>query len=613
MIKNERLDKFHNAADCFVYEFFGCHKLPDGKYIFRVWAPHAKTVSLIGSFNGWNENSAVMTRLSDNESFETVADASAGDIYKFLIKSFDGRKIEKADPFAFYSDLPHSFASKIVDLPEKSEYVSEKQEDDKPINIYEVNLLSWKRHKDNSYLSFEELEKTLVPYVKSMNYTHVEFMPLTEFPFDGSWGYQVTGYFSITSRLGTPKQFRNLVDAFHRNGIKVIFDWVPAHFPKDEWGLYEFDGQPLYECPVWDRMEHRGWGTRRFDFGRSEVDNFLLSSAIYLLKTFDIDGLRVDAVASMLYLDYDKPCGDFTPNIFGDNRNLEAIEFIKKLNVEVKKYFPNVLMIAEESTAFPGVTSPVSDGGLGFDYKWNLGWMNDVLFYCRQDPYFRNYHHEKLTFSLVYAFSEKYILPLSHDEVVHVKGSVVNKMHGDYEDKFAGERSLLGFMYAHPGKKLNFMGYEVAQFKEWDYCGAIEYELKKFEQHRKMTVFVKELNLFYAQNNALFEIDDGWDGFEWLVVDDKSSNLLAFSRYSKSGESITAVINFSGIDLLRYGIGIEKGKYRVVLTTNSKRFGGDGRLGKKIYKTVRQSNQGKENSIFIDIPKLTCIYLKKEN
>ena len=609
MFGEMRLDNFHNATDCLAYEFFGCHKISENIYVFRVWAPHAKSVCLIGSFNGWEEGAAEMKRLSDDESFEISVNAKAGDTYKFCITTLDGRKIYKADPYAFSSDFPRSFASKIVDLPETTEYVGE-SDFEKPLNIYEVNLLSWRRERDDSYYTFEKLKKTLVPYVKKMGYTHVEFMPVTEFPYDGSWGYQVTGYFSITSRLGTPKQFKELIDAFHENGIKVILDWVPAHFPKDSWGLYEFDGQPLYECPLWDRMELSGWGTRRFDFGRREVDNFLLSSATYLLKVFNIDGLRVDAVASMLYLDYDRQAGDFTLNKYGDNRNLEAIDFLKTLNSEIKKHFPYALMIAEESTTFFGVTKPVHDGGLGFDYKWNLGWMNDVLFYCRQDPYFRNYHHDKITFSLVYAFSERYILPLSHDEVVHVKGSIVNKMPGAYEDKFAGERALLGYMYAHPGKKLNFMGYEVAQFKEWDYRAAIEFDLQKFEKHRKMRTFVKALNAFYTANRPLYEIEDSWNGFEWLVVDDKTNNVLAFTRYSKDGESITAVINFSGIDLTGYRIGIAEGKYRVVFNTDGKPFGGNGTLNKRIFKTVKKSSHGKEHSILIDIPKLTCIYLK---
>ena len=607
------LESFHSGTNCFAHKFFGCHKIRDGKYVFRVWAPRAETVSLVGTFNCWNENKTIMTKLSDNESFEAVVTAENGDTYEYCITTFDGRKLHKADPYAYASDLPNSFASKICELPKKSLNKTEPQTNKQPINIYEVNLLSWKRHKDNSYYSYAELEKTLVPYVKRMGYTHIEFMPVTEFPFDGSWGYQVTGYFSVTSRLGTSEQFKSLVDCFHNNGIKVILDWVPAHFPKDEWGLYEFDGQPLYECPLWDRMEHRGWGTRKFDFGRGEVDSFLLSSATFLLDTYDIDGLRVDAVASMLYLNYDKPDGEWTPNIYGDNRNLEAIEFLKKLNSSVKEYFTNVLMIAEESTSFPKLTEKIEYGGLGFDFKWNMGWMNDVLFYCAQDPYFRRYHHNKLTFSLVYAFSERFILPFSHDEVVHVKGSIINKMFGEYDDKFAGERALLGFMYAHPGKKLNFMGYEIAQFKEWDYSAGIEYFLKKFDKHCKMTQFVKALNIFYLNNRPLYEIEDGWNGFQWLVADDSSNNILAFNRYSENGEAITAVINFSGIDIFGYGIGLEQGSYKIVLNTDSKSYGGDGKIKKRIFKTVNKSSQGKEYSIFVDIPKLSCIYLKKQN
>lgn len=612
MFIERQLEFFHNDVYCFAYEFFGCHKISDTEYIFRVWAPHAKSVSLIGSFNKWAEDTDKMQRLSDNECFEICVEAKLGDCYQFCITTYDGRKLYKADPYAFFSDLPNSFASKIVELPQVDGKRMSSTLPNEPVNIYEVNLLSWQRESDNTYLTFEKLKKTLVPYVKQMRYTHVEFMPLTEFPFDGSWGYQVTGYFSITSRLGTPKQFKSLIDEFHKNGIKVILDWVPAHFPKDGWGLYEFDGQPLYESPLWDRMELSGWGTRRFDFGKREVNNFLLSSAIFLINVFNIDGLRVDAVASMLYLDYGRSEGDFTPNKFGDNRNIEAIEFLKELNGQIKKFFPNVLMIAEESTVFPKVTYPIIENGLGFDYKWNLGWMNDILFYCRQDPLFRSYHHDKLTFSLVYAFSERYILPLSHDEVVHIKGSIVNKMPGEYVDKFAGERALLGYMYAHPGKKLNFMGYEVAQFNEWNYLSAIEFDLQKFEKHRQMRTFVKKLNAFYMVNKPLFEIDDGWNGFEWLVVDDKTNNLLAFSRYAQTGDSITAVINFSGINLYGYGIGISEGKYVVAFNSDSKCYGGSGIIKKRIYKTIKKSSHGKENSIFIDIPKLTCIYLKKQ-
>ena len=605
---NCMLKNFH-SGNCFdAYNFFGCNKTENGSYVFRVWAPHAKKVYLCKS-----GLKLEMNLLSDDESYEIYCKAVAGERYNFLIETNDGRSLIKADPYAFKSDYPNCHTSIVCDLDKGSDYppLFEEQNKSQPINIYEVNLLSWKRHSDNSYYSYEELENELVPYVKEMGYTHVEFMPITEFPFDGSWGYQVTGYFSVTSRLGSPAQFKSLIDAFHINSIKVILDWVPAHFPKDEWGLYEFDGQPLYESPLWDKMEHRNWGTRKFDFGRGEVDSFLLSSAYFFFDKYRIDGLRVDAVASMLYLDYDRHAGDYTPNIYGDNRNLEAIEFIKKFNTVIKDNFKGAITIAEESTAFDGVTRAVENGGLGFDYKWNMGWMNDTLFYCRQDPYFRNYHHDKITFSLVYAFSENYILPLSHDEVVHIKGSILNKMPGEYENKFAGERALLGYMYAHPGKKLNFMGYEVAQFKEWDYCSGIEYFLTKFDLHAKMHTFVKNLNLFYRDCKPLYEIDGSWDGFEWLVVDDKTNNVVAFSRYGKDGQGITAIINFSGIPQHGYTIGIERGKYLVVFNTDDKKFGGEGKLKKKVFNTKKQSSHGKKYSITVDIPKLTCIYLNK--
>lgn len=607
-----RLNSFHNGNDYTAHEFFGCHKQPDGNYVFRVWAPHAEQVFLSGTFNGWDKQK--MQLLEDGESYELSTTARVGDKYKFIVQTRDNRFLCKSDPYAFSCDLKDGFVSVICDLPEASDYPSVYEESAKniPINIYEVSLTSWKRHSDGGYLTYEELAKELVPYVKDMGYTHVEFMPVTEFPFDGSWGYQVTGYFSVTSRFGTPEQFKHLIDAFHQNGIKVIVDWVPAHFPKDEWGLYEFDGQPLYECPLWDNMEHSGWGTRKFDFGRGEVDSFLLSSAYFLINTYKIDGLRVDAVASMLYLDYDKPAGDFTPDKYGGNINYKAVEFIKKFNHIIKSNFPGVITVAEESTTYPKVTAKTEDGGLGFDYKWNMGWMSDVLFYCRQDPYFRNHHHNKITFSMVYAFSENFILPLSHDEVVHVKGSIVNKMPGDYAAKFAGERALLGFMYAHPGKKLNFMGYEIAQFSEWDYTKSIEYFLTQYEKHAKMQAFVKALNIFYKNCPPLYSIEDSWTGFEWLVADDRYNNLFAFARKSDCGETIIAVINFSGVDLSGYRLGAEKGKYRLVFNTDEKIYGGDGKLRKKIFITKKQAGNGKPYSFELDIPKLTCIYLIKE-
>lgn len=605
-----RLQKFHEGEDFRAYEFYGCHRASENSYAFRVWAPHASNVTLeIGGYG------VAMTALPDGESFEAVAEARTGDTYNFIINTRDGRALKKTDPYA-YAYAVKNFSAVICDLPKRSENGALKKPHDEnaPMNIYEVNLLSWKRHEDNSYYTYSELCKELVPYVKDLGYTHVEFMPVTEFPFDGSWGYQVTGYFAVTSRMGSPEDFKRLVDEFHESGIKVIIDWVPAHFPKDEWGLYEFDGQPLYECPLWDRMEHEGWGTRRFDYGRGEVDSFLLSSAHFFFDIYGIDGLRVDAVASMIYLDYDRRAGDFTPNEFGDNRNIEGINFIKKFNRVIKTNFPGAITVAEESTAFPLVTGAVENGGLGFDYKWNMGWMNDVLFYCRQDPYFRNHHHNKMTFSLVYAFSEKFILPLSHDEVVHVKGSIVNKMPGSYDDKFAGERLLLGYAFAHPGKKLNFMGYEVAQFKEWDYDAGLDLFLaEQFEKHSKMRVFVKFLNDLYRDLKPLYEVDYSWKGFEWLVVDDKYNNLFAFSRYAANGETLIAVMNFSGVELKGYKIGINKGKYRVILNTDDNMFGGSGALKKKIFNTVKQPVGAKEYSIVMNIPKLTCLYLIKEN
>ena len=607
LLFDELLKNFHGGCEYRAYEFFGCHKISDGHYVFRVWAPHAKNVFLK------LEGRLIETyRLDDGECFEVEAQASVGDRYGFVIVTFDGREIEKCDPYAFQSDFPNSHLSKVCELPEKAENAALKTPHNfsTPVNIYEVNLLSWKRHSDNTYYTFSDLKRELVPYVKKMGYTHVEFMPITEYPFDGSWGYQVTGYLSVTSRLGSCKDFKELIEAFHRNGIKVILDWVPAHFPKDDWALYEFDGQPLYECALWDRMEHRVWGTRRFDYGRGEVDSFLISSAYFFFDVYGIDGIRVDAVASMIYLDYDRANGDFTPNKYGDSRNLEGIEFIKKLNSIIKGSLPGALTIAEESTAFPNVTKSVADGGLGFTYKWNMGWMNDVLFYCRQDPYFRCYHHSKMTFSLVYAFSENFILPLSHDEVVHVKGSIVNKMFGEYDDKFAGERLLLTFAYAHPGKKLNFMGYEIAQFSEWNYNGEIEFFLAdKFEKHRQMQEFVKKINKIYKGNAPLYEIDDSWDGFKWHSVDDNLRNVLAFSRYSKDGKKLLAVFNFSGVDIKGYELKTDGGKYKVILCSDDEIYGGTGKFKRKSFNSVKLSEKSEEYFIKIDIPRLTGIYL----
>ena len=605
---------FHQGTNYRSYNYLGSHFAKKGKdrgVIFRVWAPNAESVSVVGDFNGWDKTANVMKK--DGGIFELfVKGLKQYDNYKYCVKS-QKSEVLKADPYAFHAETTPETASKIYDLDgykwRDGEYMENLggQAHHKPMNIYEVNLLSFMRKENGDYYSYRELEKVLVPYVKRHGYNYVEMMPVTEYPFDGSWGYQVTGYFAVTSRLGTPKDFMSLVDAFHRENIGVILDWVPAHFPKDEFGLYEFDGAPLYENHGWDRIEHKSWGTRRFDYGRTEVQSFLISSAFIFFDKYHIDGIRVDAVASMLYLDYDKKPGEWLPNQYGDNKNIEAIEFIKKLNKSVHEAYPYAIMIAEESTAYPYVTKPVDEGGLGFDYKWNMGWMNDVLSYVAVDPLFRKYDHNKLNFSMMYAFSEHYILPISHDEVVHGKKSLLDKQFGSYEDKFAGVRAFMGYMIAHPGKKLMFMGSEFGQFKEWNYKEGLEFFLKDYEKHNKLDRFFTELNKFYLANEALYGDDDGWDGFEWIAADDADKNSLAFIR--KCGKSeIIAAINFSGADI-KYRIGVEKGGYKVVFDSDKQIYGGDGKSRKRIYNAEAISSNGKDYSIEIDMPKLSFRYL----
>ena len=607
-MKFELLNKFHNDTCFDAYNLFGCHKNSDG-FSFCVWTPHAVSVSVVGTFNSWQEGANKMSLMSDGETyFCTVKNAKLGDEYKYLITTADGRKIYKCDPFATRTKFPNSTASVVYKKTYKPNFCRVSSTINNPINVYEVNLLSWKKTCDGKYLTYRQLAKRLVPYVKRMNYTHVEFMPITEYPFDNSWGYQVTGYFAPVARLGTPDDFAYLVDEFHKNGIGVILDWVPAHFPKDDFALFEFDGQPLFESSDPYKKEHEVWGTRKFDYSRNEITNFLVSSACFWLKEYNLDGLRVDAVASMLYLDYDKKEGEWIPNEYGDNRNLEGISFIKKLNATIKREVPDAICIAEESSAFYGVTKPVADGGLGFDYKWNMGWMNDVLFYVGQDPIFRSYHHNKLTFSMMYSLNENFILPLSHDEVVHMKGSIFNKSFGSDFDKFAGERLLLAFMYAHPGKKLNFMGYEFAQKSEWNCTSQLDFFLTNDENHAKMRKFVRNLNAFYKSTPALYQIETDWSGFKWLSVDDNLNNVIAFERYDLQGKSILAIFNFSGIEQ-KYKLRVDGDKYRRVLNTDHKKFGGAGTRLSKFYKSRMRANGDKY--VYVKIPKLACIYLEK--
>lgn len=615
---------YHNGTNYRSYEFYGSRLVEENGVkgcLFRVWAPHARSVAVTGEFNGWSPSDGyVMRRLSDGESFELfIPGIKEYDSYKYCITAADGRQIFKADPYAYHAETPEKTASKVYTIGKYNwsdgEYMAGLKTGSiysSPMNIYEVNLLSWKKHDDGSFLTYKELSVELVRYVKAMGYTHVEFMPVNEYPFDGSWGYQVTGYYAVTSRLGTPDDFMRLVDKLHAAGIGVILDWVPAHFPKDAFGLYEFDGQPLYESPQWDRMEHKSWGTRRFDYGRTEVCSFLISSAMFLFETYHIDGLRVDAVASMLYLDYDKRPGEWVPNKYGENKNLEAVEFLRKLNAAVFKYYPYALMIAEESTAWPLVTKPVSDGGLGFNFKWNMGWMNDVLSYVSLNPYFRMNNHNKLTFSMMYAFSENYVLPISHDEVVHGKCSLINKMPGTYEEKFAGVRAFLGYMMAHPGKKLNFMGYEFGQFKEWNYAEGLEFFLTQYDSHAKLQQYVKDLNKFYLTHSEFYEIEDSWDGFEWLAPDDRDRNIIAFKRRNRKGQEVVAVISFSGVDAKNYLLGVPKGKYKIIFNSDSLKYGGSESLKKRVFKTVKIPSHNMEYSVQIEVPKMTCLYLVKE-
>ncbi|MBQ3235747.1 MAG: 1,4-alpha-glucan branching protein GlgB [Clostridia bacterium] len=609
---------FHQGTNFNAYELLGAHFCVQNNVkgvVFRVWAPNAKSVSVVGEFNGWNKDACVMHKISVGIYEAFVENVKEFDAYKYAITTDSGEVILKADPYAFHSETPPYTASKVYNLKgfrwTDGEFLKAQEEKNhlkSPINVYEVNLASWKRKENGDYYTYLDLKRELVPYVKKMGYTHVEFMPVSEYPFDGSWGYQVTGYYSITSRFGTPKDFMSLVNAFHKVGIGVIVDWVPAHFPKDAHGLMEFDGKPLYEYQGKDRQENEVWGTRYFDVGREEVQSFLISNANFLFEQFHVDGLRVDAVAAMLYLDYDKRPGEWVPNAYGENKNLEAIAFFHKLNKEIFARFPRALMIAEESTANVKVTGPVHEGGLGFNFKWNMGWMNDTLSYMSTDPLFRCYDHNKLTFSLTYAFSENYVLPLSHDEVVHGKKSVLDRMPGAYEDKFAGNRALMGYMMAHPGKKLTFMGQEFGQFKEWNYKEGVEFFLKSYPMHAKLSVFYKELNEFYKNTPALYRLDDGWNGFSWIDADLKDDNLYSFIRRDGEGNELVAVINMSGKDT-EYFIHSSTASYGVAFNSDKVRYGGCGKYRKLVYKP--QKLKDGRVGILLKIPKLSFVYLEK--
>ena len=602
-----------------IYKKMGAHEaVMNGKkgVYFAVWAPNAATVSVIGEFNGWREEANPMTRLEPSGIYEGfVVGAKVGMLYKFFIKTKDGRGLYKADPFANYAEQRPGTASRITDITKLRwsdaawmEARKQRDNDSLPVSIYEVHPGSWKKHPhgedEDGFYNYREFAKSLAEYVKEMGYTHVELMGIAEHPFDGSWGYQVTGYYAPTSRYGTPEDFAYMVNYLHKQKIGVILDWVPAHFPRDAHGLEEFDGGCVYEYADPKKGEHPEWGTKVFDFVKSEVKNFLIANALYWVEHFHIDGLRVDAVASILYLDYGRENGQWTPNIYGGNKNLEAIEFFKHLNSVVLGRNHGAMMIAEESTAWPKVTGKPEEDGLGFSHKWNMGWMNDFLEYMKLDPYFRKWNHNKMTFSMTYAYAEKYILVLSHDEVVHLKCSMINKMPGLYDDKFANLRAGYAYMLGHPGKKLLFMGQEFAQLQEWSEARELDWYLLAEDKHQQMQNYVKALLHLYKKTPALYDADQDPCGFEWINADDADRSIFSFVRHSKDGKSnLLFVINFTPVARPDYRVGVPKRKqYRLVLDGDATEFGGNTTERPVVYKAVKSECDGREYSFAYDLP-----------
>ena len=610
---------FHQGSNYKCYEYFGCHKA-EGGHVFRTWAPNARAVYITGEFCGWDPRRWPMEKISDGGIWEvTIPGLNQYDLYKIVVESPDGELLYHADPYASHNETRPGTASKVYDLPDyqwgDAAWMEERRKADivnRPMNIYEMHAGSWKKGENGETLDYERLADELIPYIQEMGYTHIELMPLSEYPFDGSWGYQVTGYFAPTSRYGTPEMMMRFIDRCHQAGIGVLMDWVPAHFPRDAHGLRRFDGTPCYEYADPRKGEHPDWGTMIFDYGRGEVISFLISSAANWADRYHIDGLRVDAVASMLYLDYGKKDGNWMPNIYGGNWNLEAIELLKRFNNYLHSAFPGVVTIAEESTAFPKVTHPVDEDGLGFDFKWNMGWMNDTIRYMQTDPFFRKGVHNNLTFSLTYAFSENYILPLSHDEVVHGKASLIGKMPGEYEVKFANLRAYIAYMYAHPGKKLVFMGSEMAQFDEWSEEKTIGWDLLKFDMHRKFWEFSKALCHFYRETSPFWEEDGSWDGFDWLSCDNAEQNIISFLRRDHAGNELIVVCNFSSVTREKYRIGVpRRGRYDELFSTDNADFGGSGTLNGQVY-TKKAPMHGRPCCVELTLPAFSTIFLYKK-
>ena len=615
---------FFGGTDSEAYRFLGAHRAQRGGeegYLFRLWAPNAARVSVVGDFCGWDAGAFPMARSEHGLWERFVPGLKQFDTYKYAVTSAQGKTVLKADPYAFHAETRPGTASKLYDLPDycwgdgawRAGRASAPV-DRSPLNIYEVHLGSWRRRENGDFYDYRSLAHDLADYVAGLGYNCVELMPVTEYPLDDSWGYQCTGYFAATSRYGTPEDLMYMIDHLHQKGICVILDWVPSHFCKDEHGLIDFDGTPCYEYADPLKREHAGWGTRVFDYGRGEVKSFLLSSAAFWLREFHLDGLRVDAVASMLYLDYGRENGAWARNRNGGRENLEAIDFLRALNKTAYAIDPNVLMVAEESTAWPLVTRPPQDGGLGFTLKWNMGWMNDMCHYLKLDPWFRQYHHKDITFSLMYAFSENFVLPISHDEVVHMKGSLRGKMPGDDRQQLAGVRAFTAYLLAHPGKKLTFMGAELGQWHEWDFASQLDWYLLENEENRKLHHFFKDINAFYLSQSPLWDIDFSWEGFEWLVADDNHNNVVVFLRRDRKGRELIAAVNFSPVAQGEYHFGVPPKKiYREVFTTDCPEYGGTGEWMNESPIAVRPiPSHGREQSVCVKLPPLGAAFFAGE-
>ena len=616
---------FNEGKHYSIYEKMGAHPMTvDGVegVLFAVWAPNADRVSVVGNFNNWDGRRHPMRKLDYSGIYELfIPGKLVGEIYKYEIKAKSGQVFMKSDPYAFSSEVRPANASRIVDISYKwkdtawMEKRETKDTDAQPMAIYEMHLGSWKRPTDGrEFFNYRDSASLLADYLLMMNYNYVELMPIMEHPYDPSWGYQVTGYYAPTSRYGSPADFMYFVDYLHSKGIGVILDWVPAHFPKDEHGLGRFDGTALYEHEDPKRGEHPHWGTYIYNYGRNEVRNFLVANALYWAEKYHIDGIRIDAVASMLYLDYGRGDGEWLPNIYGGNENLEAIDFIKELNSKMHELHKGVIMIAEESTAWPMMTHPVEAGGLGFDYKWNMGWMNDFLNYMKLDPLYRKYHHNDLTFSMVYAYSEKFILVLSHDEVVHEKGSMIAKMPGGYEDKFSNLRVAYGYMMTHPGKKLLFMGQEIAQFTEFNENAEVDWSLFEFDAHVFMQGYVKELNELYKTEPALYELDSSPEGFTWINCNSANTSLLSYVRKGKKeSDTLLIICNFTPMEHKAYKLATPSGgRWQEIFSSDNNRYGGEGRNNKTVKQAKKAECDGQEHYISVTVPPLSISVFKKK-